>query len=280
MSITNDNLNYLLDEYFCNRHKNYLSTYELNSKIISKFIIDTDIDNIDTLISEKSIDYYEKYDMNKNYKDVFKYDYGKGLRTYRWIIYNLKNKQMYITTDEIIDDEKLKILRPFCQCKLHYMVRSISLSLNDNQINQTNQVNQVNQVNQLINSSCGSNSSYEYVLTLINSFIGYSDKYNNLKKLYDDNSFAVFVCPCCAGCLYTNMYQSNVVYSTIKYFDEHFSIENMKKYCQCAYCTSYIINKLPFNILTPETCGCLKIKGNINNSVADLTQKYMINNGL
>jgi hypothetical protein len=71
-------------------------------------------------------DYCEQYDEKKEYEyGVFTKDFGKGERSYQYelnIIMNAKTHEeimSFVVATEILTDEELKKLIPYCRCKFH-----------------------------------------------------------------------------------------------------------------------------------------------------------------
>ena len=65
--------------------------------------------------------YYEKYDNTKTYseRDFIK-DIGYGDKLYNYVL-NVVNGNKYVTIEENITNEDIKLLAPFCQCRYHLM---------------------------------------------------------------------------------------------------------------------------------------------------------------
>lgn len=74
----------------------------------------------------KYYDYCEEYDNNKEYdENIFNKDYGKGEKMYQYelnvIIHKMTQKILaqYVGAKEILTDEELNKLIPYCRCKFH-----------------------------------------------------------------------------------------------------------------------------------------------------------------
>jgi len=98
----------------------------MSEKFVRGCGIFLDLNTFDPKSYFKYYDHYEDYDPHKEYTtNVFTHDYGKGNRTYQYNLYtitDLNNKELvkeFVVTEEIISDEELNQLKPFCQCEYH-----------------------------------------------------------------------------------------------------------------------------------------------------------------
>lgn len=70
----------------------------------------------------EEFDHYEVYDSNKIYtNEPFQYKYDDKERTYEYIKYIIDvndTKLYYIVASEILTEEELVLLRPYCQCSV------------------------------------------------------------------------------------------------------------------------------------------------------------------
>lgn len=61
--------------------------------------------------------WYEVYNPEKTYEMYFNEDFGEGLKTY-WYRCLQINDVYYIIPEEVISDEELALLMPFCPCRV------------------------------------------------------------------------------------------------------------------------------------------------------------------
>lgn len=87
-----------------------------------KKVIIPDISKFDSDQYFKEYHKYEEYKNNMIYTPTFELDFGKGLRRYKLILYEISdnnNTKLYVVVKEILsEDDKLKLI-PHCQCDYH-----------------------------------------------------------------------------------------------------------------------------------------------------------------
>lgn len=87
-----------------------------------------DLDNFDpkSFFKSEGYPFFEEFDESKTYSNLsFEFDYGQGLRTYKFSQYsisdknNVKKRLSFIISEEQLNEKELEELSKYCQCQYH-----------------------------------------------------------------------------------------------------------------------------------------------------------------
>ena len=105
----------------------------LNVTFDTRILMHNYLDTFDPRVHFKNYHYFEQYDKTKSYNtDPFQMDYGHGLKTYRFLLYDLlnpdlvwiccnpdPNNNLFVVANEILSEQERKQLEPYCTCPYH-----------------------------------------------------------------------------------------------------------------------------------------------------------------